>query len=110
MLIVERKDGEMKELTQTQAIGKPNWKAEKVREDNGYVWPVCGAGVGLIGGVLAPLLGAILTVFSWVEGNISPGPILHEVGTGCFFLTVPLLVLGACCLDALEKRGWKIGH
>jgi hypothetical protein len=73
------------------------------------VWPVCGVGIGLVGGVLAPLLGALLTAAAWMEGNGGYGLLLHKLGTFSFWLTIPLLSFGSHCMDVLEKRGWKLG-
>lgn len=77
--------------------------------DTRDVWPVCGAGIGLVGCVLTPLLGAVLTVVAWIEGNNGYGQLLHKLGTVFFLLAIPLLIFGGYCLDVLEKRGWKIG-
>lgn len=73
----------------------------------GYVWAVCGAGIGFVGGLLAPLFGAVFTILSRIEGTGLRAPIFERAGTICFFLTIPLLIFGGACLDALEKRGWK---
>lgn|SRR5262245_2816922 len=84
-------------------------EARDLISDSCDVWPICGAGIGLIGGVVAPLLGVLLTLASWLGGHIGSSPLLHKLGTICFFLTVPLFIFGAYCLDVLEKRGWKFG-
>src|SRR5215475_5364388 len=99
----------MREQAQIQPSAVTERIMQKAENENGYVWSVCGAGLGFIGGVLAPVFGVILTAASWIEGASSPGPLLHKAGTLCFYLTVPLLILGGYCLDAMEKRGWKIG-
>ena len=77
--------------------------------DSRDVWPACGAGIGLIGGVVAPFFGVLLTVVSWLEGSSGYAPRLHKLGTISFLLAIPLLIFGGYCLDVLEKRGWKLG-
>lgn len=65
-------------------------------------WQSVCAAVGLAGGLLAPLLGALLTVTAWF---FTPGgSLLNALGTASFVLTIPLLALGAYCLDLLEKK------
>ena len=68
-------------------------------------WQMVGAAVGLFGGLLSIVLG----VMSWaVVGIIAPagafGSFLDVAGTALFFLPLPLLALGAHCLDLLEKK------
>lgn len=64
-----------------------------------------GAAVGLFGGLLCLLLG--LSVWA-VVGFVAPagklGSLLDVAGTTLFVLPLPLLALGAHCLDLLEKR------
>lgn len=100
----------MKELIQVQRSVNTGWRTPAAGREHRYVWAVCGVGLGFIGGILAPILGAVFTGVSWFEANSPVGPTFHTAGTVCFFLTIPLLVFGGCCLDALEKRGWKIGQ
>jgi hypothetical protein len=78
--------------------------------DSRDVLPVCGAGIGLIGGTLAPALGAVLAVAAWVTGDSLYGPLLHKLSTVLFYWAIPLLIFGGHCLDVLEKRGWKFGN
>ena len=68
-------------------------------------WQVAGAAVGLFGG----LLSIVLAVLIWaVVGLIAPagalGAFLDVAGTVLFILPLPLLALGAHCLDLLEKK------
>ncbi len=95
--------------TDVMPNGASRKTAQASEEDHRYVWAVCGAGIGLIGGVLAPFFGAVFTIISWLEGSGLHAPTFQQAGTICFFLTIPLLIFGGVCLDALEKRGWKIG-
>lgn len=62
-----------------------------------------GAVVGLIGGVLAALLGSLFTVVSWLGANEGARRPLSTLGTTLLFLTIPLLIFGGYCLDLLEK-------
>ena len=66
-------------------------------------WSGGGAVFGLVGGILAALLGSLLTAAAWVVG----GEIqtwLHAFAASLLLSTIPLLALGAYCLDALEAR------
>jgi len=64
---------------------------------------VLGAFVGLVGGVLVPLCGGLLIVAGWLATNDSLRHGLSVAGSVLMFLTIPLLALGACCMDWLEK-------
>ena len=61
-----------------------------------------GACIGLIGGVIAPLVGAAFTALGWLIGDWH-GIHLGRDGTVLLFLTIPLLIFGAHCLDLMDK-------
>jgi hypothetical protein len=68
-------------------------------------WEAVGATVSLFGGLLAIALGAL----DWaVVGLFAPagplGSFLDVAGTILLVLPLPLLALGASCLDRLEKK------
>jgi hypothetical protein len=68
-------------------------------------WHSVVAAVSLFGGLLAIVLGAL----DWVVvGLFAPagalGSLLDVAGTTLFVLPLPLLALGAYCLDLLEKK------
>jgi len=67
-------------------------------------WQSVGAVFGLAGGLLAPALGTLLTVMSWFVSQQRASLYLSRLSTILFFLTIPLLALGAHCLDMLEAR------
>jgi len=67
-------------------------------------WKIIGSLFGVFGGLMAPILGSVLTVVSWFADPSWHGLSLHIAGTTLFVLTFPLLVLGAHCLDLLEKE------
>jgi hypothetical protein len=66
-------------------------------------WPAFGALVGLLGGIVAALVGSMFTAISWITGVEGNGAYMQTLGTVFLFLTIPLLVLGAHCLDVVEK-------
>jgi hypothetical protein len=67
-------------------------------------WQASAAAVGLFGGLLSIVLGCLVWA---VVGLCSPGGVvgstLDVAGTLLFTLPLPLLALGAYCLDLLEK-------
>jgi hypothetical protein len=67
-------------------------------------WSSAGAVFGLAGGVSAPALGALLTVVNWFTSQQRASLYLSRLSTTLFILTIPLLALGAHCLDLLETR------
>jgi hypothetical protein len=64
---------------------------------------VIGALAGLVGGVVAGLFGAVLTVASWFVMNEGARHLFSTTGTVLLFLTIPLLILSGYCLDWMEK-------
>ena len=71
-------------------------------------WKVLGTVFGLGGGLMAPIIGCVLTIVSWVADPSWHGLSLHVAATSLFVLTFPLLLLGAHCLDLLEKEKARI--
>jgi len=66
-------------------------------------WKIIGCLFGVFGGLMAPILGSILTVISWFADPAWHGFSLHLAATSLFVMTFPLLLLGAHCLDLLDK-------
>lgn len=62
-----------------------------------------GVALGLIGGFIALIAGSIVTAISWFVDPKWHGVVLHQTGTFLFILAIPLLILGAHCLDLLDK-------
>ena len=72
--------------------------------DLGWNRNTCGAILGLLGGFLAPVVGSILTALGWITGPTWHGVAVQRMGAVFLFLTIPLLLLGAHCLDLEERR------
>jgi hypothetical protein len=68
------------------------------------------AAIGLVGGLLAALCGALLTAVSWLITDASLAASLHQLGGALLCATIPLLMLGACCLDGIESQATKQHH
>jgi hypothetical protein len=71
---------------------------------NRWEWQAIGAALGLAGGMLSILLGTLLWV---IVSFLAAGylvSLLNAFEILFFVLTMPLLFLGAYCLDLLEKR------
>jgi hypothetical protein len=82
---------------------KPAAKSAK----SSWTWHAAVAAAGFAGGFLSAAVGAALTVASWLVGSEGAGAGLQRVATVLFFLTIPLLILGAHCLDLAEERAAK---
>ena len=67
-------------------------------------WKSSVAVIGLCGGFIAPVFGAVVTVISWFIDPAWHGLFLHQAATSLFILAIPLLILGAHCLDLLDKE------
>ncbi len=75
-----------------------------------WMWQASGAVFGLAGGIIAAVLGTLLSAGAWALGDASNGLSLHGAGNILLLSTIPLLVVGAHCLDLLEKRMEKDGR
>lgn len=64
---------------------------------------VVGAVVGLAGGIFAAASGAVFTAASWFVNNEGVRQWLSTAGTVLFFLTIPLIIFGAFCMDWADK-------
>jgi len=71
---------------------------------HGWTWRTGGAVFGLCGGIVSPLIGSVLTAISWFTGPEWHGLPVHRGGTVLLFLTIPLLIFGAHCLDLMDKQ------
>lgn len=80
---------------------------ESLIKQNPWAWQSVCAVVGLAGGVIAPFLGAASDIISWFVISTTVNSYLHVLSIVFCALTIPLLALGACCLDMLEKQTGK---
>lgn len=62
-----------------------------------------GAVAGLAGGVLAGILGALLTAVGWFIADAGARHLFSVVGTTLLFLTIPLIIFSGYCMDWAEK-------
>ena len=69
----------------------------------GWTLKTCAAVLGLFGGIIAPLVGSVLTAIAWFIGDWH-GFHLQRLGTVLLFMTIPLLLFGAHCLDLSDKE------
>ena len=70
----------------------------------GWTWRATGAVFGLSCGIISPLIGSVLTAISWFTGPEWHGFFIQRYGTVLLFLTIPLLIFGAHCLDLMDKQ------
>jgi hypothetical protein len=71
---------------------------------HGWTWRSGGAICGLCFGIISPLVGSILTAIAWFTGPEWHGFAIQHYGTILLFLTIPLLIFGAHCLDLMDKQ------
>lgn len=64
---------------------------------------VVGTVVGLAGGLTSGLAGALLIVAGWLASDKGAQQWLSTTGSILLFLVIPLIMLGACCMDWMEK-------
>lgn len=65
---------------------------------------LAGAVVGLLGGLAAALGGSLLTAASWFTRNEGARQWLAAAGSVLLYLTIPLILLGAFCMDWVEGK------
>jgi hypothetical protein len=84
------------------------WSLLKKIDVHSWTWASVGALLGLGGGIVAPLVGLVLTAVAWFTGPYWHGFPLHRAGTVLCGLTFFLLFLGAHCLDLMEQHDGKV--
>lgn len=77
---------------------------ETLIRKNPWAWQSVCAVVGLAGGVIAPILGATADVITWFVHSQSVNSHLHVLSIVLCALTLPLIILGAFCLDSLQRK------
>jgi hypothetical protein len=77
---------------------------ETLIKKNPWAWQSVLAVLGLAGGVIAPILGATADVVTWFVHSQSVNSRLHVASIVSCALTIPLLMLGALCLDLLQRK------
>jgi hypothetical protein len=82
------------------ATSKPRAMTDVSRLAQVRFWGALG---GLAGSMLAVVFGSLLTAASWVTAEAGVKHWLASAGTLLLCLTIPLILLGAWCLDGLEK-------
>lgn len=97
------KEGEMNALTLLQQDAHSSATPQAAGEHRREEVQMLGAFIGLCGGVMVAVLGSLLTVAGWLTADTGAKHRLSTAGTVLLCLTIPLIVLGACCLDWLEK-------
>ena len=70
----------------------------------GWTWQSGGAACGLCFGLITLLIGLALTAITLFTGPGWHGFALQRDGLVLLFLTFPLLVFGAHCLDLLDQQ------
>lgn len=71
---------------------------------HGWTWKFSAVVLSLSGGIASWLGGSALTAVSWFSDPVWHGLSLHQLGTVLLVVTVPLLILGAHCLDLMDKQ------
>lgn len=103
--------GEVKTVDRVEESFR-EWKETEGRLKNLYDWTrrggltwhaVCAVS-GIMGGILAVAVGSLLSAVAWALGGECGGLSLHNVGGMLLLSTIPLLILGAHCLDLLDRR------
>lgn len=68
-----------------------------------WSWEATGAFFSFVGGILAGLVGSVLTALTWIVGAVAH-PWLRGIGTALFIVTIPLLIFAGYCLDWMEDK------
>lgn len=92
------------ESTADQARTNLYQEMESLIKKSPWGWQSVCAVIGLVGGVIAPCLGATCHVLTWFVSSLAVNSYLNVLSGVFCALTIPLLILSAFCLDALEAK------
>lgn len=67
-----------------------------------WTWWHAGAALGLLGGLLAGIIGFFLAILKSAEGNDIASADISRMATILIVLTIPMMMFGAVCLDKIE--------
>lgn len=84
-------------------IARTGGDSHRLFHFHGRLWPVLGAGLGLVGGTILPLVGIILMAIATIIGN--QHSVIFNVGSALLPTIIPLLIWGGYCLDLIETDG-----
>jgi ABC-type transport system involved in cytochrome c biogenesis permease component len=94
-------------MTSDSSIAKVMTRRRGLVEEmqiHGWSWKSGGVVFGLFGGMVCSVLGSILTAMAWITGPEWHGLLIQRGGAVLLFLTIPLLIFGAHCLDLTDKQ------
>jgi hypothetical protein len=74
-----------------------------------WSWEATSAVCCFAGGILAALLGSLLTASTWILGA-ELHPWVHGAGTALLIITIPLLIFAGYCMDWMERYPNKHGE
>jgi hypothetical protein len=77
---------------------------ESLVKKNPCAWQTVCAVLGLAGGIIVPVLGAMADILTWFISSNAVITRLHVLSIVFCSLTLPLLILGAYCLDLLNRK------
>ena len=83
---------------------KLEFKPYSQTKGRGWSWQALGALFGFISGLVTIAFGSLFTVINWFAKSGATGSFLKRYGTVFFLLAIPLFILGAHCLDLLERK------
>jgi hypothetical protein len=65
-----------------------------------WVWSIL-ASLGIFGGISALFVGLVFVV---IHGMLSSDVMFNRFGTGLLIVAIPMILLGAICLDQVEGK------
>lgn len=68
-----------------------------------WSWPATGGALCFAGGILAALVGSLLTASTWILGG-QLHPWIRSSGTVLLIITIPLLIFAGYCMDWAERE------
>lgn len=73
-----------------------------------WTWHDTGTVFGFTGGFLTVFFGTVFTITGWLARSAAWGAFFQRFATVLFLLTIPLLILGAHCLDLADSKKSKL--
>ena len=83
--------------------GRRSTYMRKTNQDRVRTWEAAGGACCFVAGIMAALLGSVLSASAWIVGG-EVHSWIYAVGTALLIAAIPLILFAGFCLDWAERK------